>query len=267
MTILDNKYYHEESIFKAENLLREAKRQKGLSDCNVPSICLLDPDGDICSYLLRNSEAKLDNCWACYHTKLYKVQLKGIGIGIIPYVVGSSFAVLIAEQLFVSGCETLLSVTSSGIISKVDNQIEYILIVEAVRDEGTSYHYLSPDELSTINDSLLSLLKNNLIPQASNVMVGKSWTTDAPYRETSSAIDNMKAAKVHVVEMEAAALYAFGKVNKKRIVCFAHITNSMAQGGKDFEKGIENGSIASLHLIGLTAAIVKEMNLGSYCSS
>ena len=51
MNILENKYYKEESVFKPENLLREAKRQKGLTDCKVPAICLLDPDGDILEYL------------------------------------------------------------------------------------------------------------------------------------------------------------------------------------------------------------------------
>src|ERR1700681_4572127 len=147
MSILDNKYYQRESVFKAENLLREAKRQKGLPDCKIPSICLLDPDGDILDYLVRTGKARQDHCWACYHTKLYRFQLAEIELGIVACVVGASFAVLIAEQLFVSGCNTLLSVTSSGIINNVEDQIEYILIDEAVRDEGTSYHYLPPKDI------------------------------------------------------------------------------------------------------------------------
>ena len=97
MSILENKYYKEESVFKAENLLREAKRQKNLPDCKVPSICLLDPDGDILDYLLRTEKAKLSKCWACYHTKLYVFTLDSLELGIIACVVGASFAVLIAE--------------------------------------------------------------------------------------------------------------------------------------------------------------------------
>ena len=53
--------------------------------------------------------------------------------------------------------------------------------------------------------------------------------------------------------MEAAALYAFAKTRQKKVVCFAHLTNNMAQDGDDFEKGIENGSIDSLELIYQTA--------------
>lgn len=76
-----------------------------------------------------------------------------------------------------------------------------------------------------------------------------SWTTDAPYRETPAAIENTKNHGAIAVEMEASALYAYGLAKKKDVVCFAHITNSMAQNEIDFEKGIENGSLDSLNLV------------------
>ena len=258
MSILENKYYQEESVFKAENLLREAKRQKNLPDCKVPSVCFLDPDGDILDYLLRTEKAELSKCWACYHTKLYTFTLDGMELGIIACVVGASFAVLIAEQLFVSGCELLISVTSSGIIKKVPALFNYILIKEAVRDEGTSYHYLPAGKISVINKEILITLEKTLIKKSVHILIGKSWTTDAPYRETPTAIKNMKIADVNVVEMEAAALYAFAEAKNKKVICFAHITNSMAQNELDFEKGLENGSIASLQLIHLTAKSLLE---------
>ena len=258
MTILDNKYYSEESVFKPENLLREAKRQKGLSDCNVPKVCLLDPDGDILAYLLKTDKASINKCWACYHTKLYTFHLEEIEFGIIAYAVGASFAVLIAEQLFVSGCELLISITSSGIINPFAQNVEYILIENAIRDEGTSYHYLAPNEVAAANQEIISILREEFFMQTTNVNVGQSWTTDAPYRETASAIQNMKLKNVSVVEMEAAALYAFAKAKNKRIVCYAHITNSMAQTEKDFEKGIENGSVTSLQVAYKTVQHLKD---------
>lgn len=249
MSILKNKHYTEESVFKPENLLREGKRQKQLPDCKIPKICLLDPDGDILDYLLRSEQAELNRCWGCYHTKMYSFDLAGFEVGIIGCVVGSSFAVLIAEQLFVSGCELLLSVTSSGVINESSYSADYVLIKEAVRDEGTSYHYLAPEQPAAIPAGLLEKLYSRLLPKVNNVSIGTSWTTDAPYRETTSAIENMKAAGIDVVEMEAAALYAFATAKNKQVVCFAHITNSMAQEGEDFEKGLENGSLSSLALI------------------
>jgi hypothetical protein len=73
--ILINKYYNEPSIFLPENLLREARRQKNKKECNVPAICLLDPDGDLANYLIIKKRAVKNECWACYHSSLYSFEL------------------------------------------------------------------------------------------------------------------------------------------------------------------------------------------------
>ena len=250
-TLLNDKYYNEESVFLPENLLREARRQRQLKECSVPGICVLDPDGDIVRYL-RKHRAELNTCWACYHSELYDARYKDLNFGIIGCVVGASYAVLLAEQLFVSGCELLISITSAG---KLNESIksDYILIKDTLRDEGTSYHYLHEEEESTLDLNALTKLQPLLSDKAFSVQTGKSWTTDAPYRETQSSILKAKALGADAVEMEASALYAFGKAKSKSIVCYAHLTNSMAQQHGDFEKGVENGSLTSLELIYQTA--------------
>jgi len=247
--ILSNKYYNEQSVFLPENLLREARRQKNKQECNVPTVCLLDPDGDLAEYLIKNTLASKNACWACYHSTLYNFNLDGNSIGIIPCIVGSSYAVLVAEQLFVSGCKLLISVTSAGIINNPDNKKKFALITSAVRDEGTSYHYLSPEKPAVLNDQLAHLLNSNSSNKDLPFFNAESWTTDAPYRETQSAIDAMKKTNITCVEMEASALYALSEVKNYRIVCFAHLTNSMAQTEGDFEKGEESGSLDTLNLV------------------
>jgi uridine phosphorylase len=248
MGILDNKFYSEESIFKPENLLREAKRQKGKADCDIPTICLLDPDGDLLDYLLKNNLASNNECWACYHSTLYHFAIEGHIIGIVPCVVGASYAVLVAEQLFVSGCKLLISITSAGVINN-HSEKRFALITSSVRDEGTSYHYLPPEKKATINQKLFCLLSDEAISTVVPFFNGTSWTTDAPYRETASAIAGMKQQNITCVEMEAAALYALAEVKNYNIICFAHLTNSMAQTEGDFEKGEEFGSVDTLNLI------------------
>lgn len=249
VNILANKYYDEPSVFLPENLLREARRQKNKQECNVPSVCLLDPDGDVADYLIRNNIAAKNDCWACYHSALYTFYLDDKVIGIIPFVVGSSYAVLVAEQLFVSGCRILISITSAGIISQPDNFKRFALITSAIRDEGTSYHYLPPDQPSVLNAEILDLLHTVQQEKDCPFFEAVSWTTDAPYRETQSAIDNMKQQNIVCVEMEAAALYALSSAKNYTIICFAHLTNSMAQTEGDFEKGEEFGSLDTLGLI------------------
>jgi uridine phosphorylase len=255
--ILLNKFYDEQSIFLPENLLREARRQKEKHDCNVPSICLLDPDGDLADYLIRKGSATKNECWACYHSLLYTFELDGLQLGIIPCIVGSSYAVLVAEQLFVSGCELLLSVTSAGIINQPNNRKRFALITSAVRDEGTSYHYLPPNQPSVLRSELLTKLGPGSERPECPFFEAKSWTTDAPYRETLSAINRMSEQNIVCVEMEAAALYALSTAKKYNIVCFAHLTNSMAQTEGDFEKGEEFGSIDTLRLLTYTIEHLK----------
>ena len=254
--ILKSKKFSENSIFLPENLLREARRQKNLNDCNVPKICVLDPDGDVVRYLRKNG-AKVNPCWACYHSELFNGTYKDLQFGIIGCAVGASYAVLLAEQLFVSGCELLISITSAGKINE-SVKSDYLLIKDTIRDEGTSYHYLPENEDSFLSADLLQKLLPLEFNKSVSVQVGKSWTTDAPYRETQSAIVHAKGLGADSVEMEASALYAFAKVKSKPVVCYAHLTNSMAQQNGDFEKGAENGSLTSLELVYQT---VKQLGL------
>ncbi len=249
MSLFNAKNYQEVSLFQPTNLLREARRQKEIETCNIPSICVLDPDGDIVDYLQSTGKASLNSCWACYHTQMYEFELAGMTVGIIGCAVGASFAVLLAEQMFVSGCEYLVSITSAGIIHPFEQQVEFMLIESALRDEGTSYHYLPPHEESTLAPQLWERLKELKKSEELSIDRGKSWTTDAPYRETPTAITKAKQLNVRAVEMEAAALYAFAKAKRQNVICFAHLTNTMAQKEGDFEKGEAFGSIKALQLL------------------
>ena len=247
--LFQNKHFARPAVFQPENLLRETRRQKSLPAGNVPKVCVLDPDGDIVAHLLRNNRAERDPVWACYHTSLYRFQRGGMTFGIIGCAVGGPFAVLLAEQLFVSGCELLVSITSAGQIVPARTPPYFVLIKMALRDEGTSHHYLPPAKyvhlLPAVGERLTQAL-NHFTPAVER---GAAWTTDAPYRETAEAIEAARAEGVLAVEMEAASLYAFAQAKQKPVVCFAHITNRMGVGEGDFEKGEADGTVASLRLI------------------
>lgn len=247
--IIAEKHYDEVSAFEPQNLLREARRQKGLADRPVPEVCVLDPDGDIVRQAKAGGRAMRDPDWACYHTELYRVSHDGIELGVVPCAVGASFAVLIAEQLFVSGCRLLVSVTSSGQLVELRPPPYFVLIEKALRDEGTSYHYRPPSEFSDGPQSLLDSLDSAFNALRVPVVRGATWTTDAPFRETPTAIAAMKAKGLLAVEMEAAALYALAEARGKAILCLAHVTNQMAQIEGDFEKGEADGSIDALAVI------------------
>lgn len=253
LPILANKDYQSLSVFTPENLLREAKRQKSIPEGSVPKICILDPDGDIVQNLLETGRAQLNPYWACYHTRMYDFTHNGIDFGILGNAVGASFAVLVAEEMFASGCELLISMTSAGQIVRNGHPPYFVLIEKALRDEGTSYHYLPPAPFSTISPMLRECLKNIVQDSQPPVFLGATWTTDAPFRETETAIVYCRSEGILGVEMEASALYALAEAKGHPVICFAHITNQMGNVVNDFEKGEAQGCPDAIQVISQAA--------------
>jgi uridine phosphorylase len=247
--ILAHKHPDATSVFTPEELLREARRQKGLRTAAVPQVCVLDPDGDIVRRLVKERALERDPDWACYHTDLHRGTLDGIELGMIGCAVGASFAVLLAEQMFASGCRLLISMTSAGQLAALRPPPYFVLIDRALRDEGTSYHYLPPAEFSHADHTLIATVEGAFAGVGQPVERGAVWTTDAPFRETAEAVAAMRARGLLAVEMEAAALYAFAAARQKPVLCFAHVTNQMAQVQGDFEKGEADGTRDSLAVI------------------
>ncbi len=254
--IISGKDHAVSSVFRPEALLREARRQKGLPFIAVPRVCMLDPDGDVVRHLKQTGLGRIHEGWACYHTELLTFDVDGIGeVGIIGCAVGAPFAVLVAEQLFASGCQLLISVTSAGQITDNGPTPYFVLIDRALRDEGTSYHYLPPATFAEAPDATSLARVGEVVSELPGVAVhrGATWTTDAPYRETEAAITRARDFGVLAVEMESAALYAFASATSHSVVCFAHVTNAMAQTEGDFEKGEAGGTTATLAVVAATA--------------
>ncbi|WP_298256101.1 nucleoside phosphorylase [Bradyrhizobium sp.] len=255
--IIGEKDHSAPSVFRPEALLREARRQKRLDIIAVPEICMLDPDGDVVRYLKRTGACRIHQGWACYHTELLAFHLDGVGeVGIVGCAVGAPFAVLVAEQLFASGCRLLVSVTSAGQINPVGSTPYFVLIDRALRDEGTSYHYLPGSTFANAPDAKLLTRVEDQVRALPGIAlhVGATWTTDAPYRETEAAIARARKLGALAVEMEAAALYAFSTATGHPVICFAHVTNAMAQTEGDFEKGEADGTTTTL---AVAAAAIK----------
>jgi uridine phosphorylase len=257
--ILDLKSHTAPSIFLPENMLREARRQKNLSDRPVPPVCILDPDGDLLRQLQGANCTTLCGGWACYHTTMQEFEYADMQFGIIGGAVGAAFSVLLAEQAFASGCELLISLTSAGQITASERTPYFILIERALRDEGTSYHYLAPSRYAEADPALTQPVMAALLATGRHVHLGATWTTDAPFRETETAVAAARAEGILAVEMEAAGLYAFAMASGKRVLCFTQVTNQMGQIDGDFEKGEANGAHDALGLITTAARAALEV--------
>ena len=224
------------SVFLPENMLREARRQRLLAPSLVPPVCVLDPDGDLVAYAMQHRAASPMRDWACYHSEMLVCDVGGMRLGVIGKVVGSPYAVMVAELLFASGCRFLINLSSAGQIAEIAAPPYFVLIDRALRDEGTSAHYLPPADEVAADPALLAAVVRALQADGGlDPVVGRSWTTDAPFRETTLAVERARVRDTLVVEMEAAGLYAFAQARGCDVLCIAHVTNRLGAPG-DFEK-------------------------------
>jgi uridine phosphorylase len=228
------------SAFTPEALVRAVRAERGIGTEDVPAICVLDFDGDLTDWLNTNGLARPCISWACFHTTMRIVSVDGIDCGIIPRTIGGPYAVLVAEQLRVSGARVIIGLTSAGRILDSMPLPSLDIATSAIRDEGTSYHYLPPAETvdapSDIADSLLAQLRGFDLPATA----GCVWTTDAPYRETREQLEYYATKGVLAVDMQAASLFAFAAARDALVGLVAHVTNATNQEGRPFDKGAED---------------------------
>ncbi|NOY79833.1 MAG: nucleoside phosphorylase [Kiritimatiellaeota bacterium] len=227
----------DEAVFRPENLLARAAAMSGRQRSTIPRCCLLDFDGELVPVAEERFGAKPSPAWPCFHTKLMIVEDGGVEMGLIGGTVGAPFAVLVAEQLIASGCRHVIGYSSAGAVA-TDLLLPCLVVPDrALRDEGTSYHYLPPRPWAEARGRLPGVLARLAGDCGLRVHRGSTWTTDAPYRETNTQITRHRASGILTVEMEAAALMTLAQVRAVEIASLLHVTNSFATAENDFHKG------------------------------
>jgi uridine phosphorylase len=248
-------------VFTPENLLDGARRQKALTAVRVPPACLLDMDGELVERLVGSGRAALEPAWPCFHTKLYRWRTAHGEHGIVGGTVGAPFAVLVAEELFASGCEALVSISSAGLVAADVRPPFFVVVDRALRDEGTSYHYAPPARFADAEPAVTDAVARALAELGTTFIRGASWTTDAPFRESASLVGARRAEGIVCVEMEAAALLAMASARRRTVVCLAHVTNAMATRPDDFEKGGHDGQEEALEVCARSLATVLALSI------
>jgi len=236
LPLLDHNYAAP-SAFTPEGLVSAVRAERRLEATPVPAICVLEFDGDLTDWLVTNGVAWPFQPWACFHTTMFALEVEGTICGIIPRTIGGPYAVLVAEQLAVSGAKVILGLTSAGRISSSLPVPSLVVGTEAIRDEGTSFHYLSPSETVFARSDLATILAEDLLPLGLPVVSGLLWTTDAPYRETQGEIEEHARDGAFAVEMQASSLFAFAAARHVAVGVVAHVTNGADHSGEQFDKG------------------------------
>jgi uridine phosphorylase len=244
---------HESSAFTARSLMDDVRRARQIPAGSVPPVCFLDFDGDLTDWLVREGIATPYDSWACFHTTMFALQLDGMRCGLIARTIGAPYAVLIAEQLYAAGARLIVGLTSAGRVSP-DLPLPCLLVVTgAIRDEGTSYHYLPPSREVSCPTPIAPLFAEHLRATGWAVRSGKVWTTDAPYRETETQLQNWASEGALAVEMQAAALFAFGTASGAGVATVAVVSNAVDHPGKQFDTGPQEDGLKILESLARAA--------------
>lgn len=225
------------SAFSPEALVNAVRAHKHLEPQAIPQVCVLEFDGDLTDWLVSTGAAKPCQSWACFHTTMFSLDVGGVSYGIVPRTIGGPYAVLVAEQMAISGARIVLGLTSAGRVSSAMPVPGLVAVTKAVRDEGTSYHYLPPAETIDAPLEVVRLLELELRKLSLPVLTGTVWTTDAPYRETESQLAGHAGTGVLAVEMQAASLFAFSEARRFPVGIAAYVTNGSGHAGASFDKG------------------------------
>lgn len=138
---------------------------------------------------------------------VYEYVHRGKRVAMAQAPMGSSAAVQFLDFLIGYGCRKIISAGSCGALTDLAEN-EFLIPVEALRDEGTSYHYLPPARTIRLNEGGLCAVEAALTENGVAYRRCKTWTTDGFYRETRDMVAYRKEEGCTVVEMECAGLAA-----------------------------------------------------------
>lgn len=151
---------------------------------------------------------------------IYEMEVDGKRLAVFHPGVGAPLAAGILEEVIALGCKKFIACGGAGVL-EASIAVGHILIpISAIRDEGTSYHYLPPSREVSASPEGIAAIERILQAHSYDYLLTKTWTTDALYRETPAKVQLRKAEGCLAVEMEAAAFFAIAQF---RGVQFAQI--------------------------------------------
>ena len=210
---------------------------------------------DVISDFLARCPHKKIGFFDCFEgeTPIYEVDLDEEKITFCQAKIGAAAAVMLLDWLISYGVKQILAIGSAGCL--IDLPENYFLLpTRAIRDEGTSFHYMKPGTYIDLNSRFLTKTKKLLNQEGFKVEEVTTWTTDGFFRETVKKVKQAQELGASCVEMECAAMAACAQF---RGVDFAQILFT-ADSLKDLENHDERGwgSDAREAAINLAANII-----------
>ena len=177
---------------------------------DMPEGCVICFFKDVIDKMVDSLHPKVlvNNRWEDGPHPIYEMMHYGRRLAFYHAPVGAAQAASLLEEAIAFGCRKFIACGGCGVLEKDIAADHLIVVSSAIRDEGVSYHYLPPAREIAANELGIRALTKIMETQGTPYRVGKTWTTDAPYRETPNKITKRKEEGCLVVEMEAAGMMA-----------------------------------------------------------
>ena len=159
---------------------------------------------------------------------VYKTVYRGKALALFNAAVGAPMCVGDLEEVFAMGASCAVVFGTCGVLAPEIEDCAVILPNAAIRDEGTSYHYAPPAREIAVNTRYLLPFREMLDDLDCPYTVGKTWTTDAFYRETRDKVKRRRAEGCVCVDMECASVAAMAAFRGKDVLQFFYAADNLS---------------------------------------
>lgn len=183
---------------------------------DVPEHCVICFFQEVLDKVVSEQTANLlvENRWEDGPHPLYEIAFQGQRLAFFHPGVGAAQSAALLEEVIAFGCRKFIACGGCGVLEQDIGLGHLVVVSAAVRDEGVSYHYLPAGRVVNAPVQGVAALESTLQAQSIPYRAGKTWTTDAPYRETPKKIARRRSEGCIVVEMESAGLLAVAAFRK-----------------------------------------------------
>lgn len=240
-----------------EAYIEPSVRRNVFLDEEMPESCVLTFSGRLINKLtqlqgvkkigtIKNPNEQID---------IYKWEYNGKSFAFLQIPVGAAAAAIRLERTIALGARKIIVFGSAGVLKNEIGAGRILIPVSAVRDEGTSYHYLPPSREVPVNKEVIETITSVLEKRQIDYLKCKTWTTDAIFRETPKKVSRRRSEGCLTVEMECSALLAVADFRKVKLGQLLYAQDSLGSTKWDSrEDWVNEQSLSAIENIFFLAA-------------
>lgn len=213
-------------MFTPKEYLGYRKKVGTYPQFKVPNGIIINYDSELMRYILNNHKTR--EVYFC-GKKLYLLEETNNKIAVAIINIGAPASSVLLDELIAFGVKKFISIGIAGTLQKEIKIGSLMICNRAIRDEGTSYHYIKPSKYAYASKDLTNKIKSSFEKFKEKYFIGTSWTIDAPYRETIAEAKKYQKEGVSTVEMEASALFAVSFYRKVKLGAIFTISDSLSE--------------------------------------